>query len=38
MLELGQRYFVPKDYDPNNPESEYAELEYEDPVDDWRTI
>jgi len=37
MLELGERYFAPKD-DLEDPEDEYRELDYEDPIEDWRTI
>lgn len=37
MLEMGERYFSPKE-DPNNIEAEYAELSYENPIDDWRTL
>ena len=35
MLELGERYFVPKE-DPEDIEAEYAELDYEDPIENWR--
>lgn len=35
MLELGERYFSPRD-DPNNIEAEYQELEYEEPISNWR--
>lgn len=35
MLELGERYFTPRE-DPNDVEAEYSDLEYEDPIDDWR--
>jgi hypothetical protein len=37
MLELGERYFSPKD-SPKDIEAEYAELDYDDPVEDWRQI
>ena len=37
MLELGERYFSPKD-NPQDSESEYAELSYEKPVDNWRSV
>ena len=39
MLELGERYFSPKD-DPEDIEAEYDELEYEKELDadDWMTI
>jgi hypothetical protein len=35
MLELGERYFTPKD-NPADIEAEYAELEYEPALDNWR--
>jgi len=35
MLELGERYFGPKD-DPNDIESECKELDYEEPISNWR--
>lgn len=35
MLELGERYFSPKE-NPDDIESEYKELDYEKPVEDWR--
>jgi predicted phage terminase large subunit-like protein len=35
MLELGERYFSPND-NPEDSEAEFAQLEYEDPVDNWR--
>ena len=35
MLELGERYFSPRD-DPNDIEAEYQQLEYEQPVGNWR--
>ena len=37
MLELGERYFSPKD-DPENLEIEYADLEYEKSLDNWRLM
>ena len=37
MLELGERYFSPKE-DANDVETEYNEIEYEEPIDGWRTI
>jgi len=37
MLELGERYFSPKE-DPGDIEAEYKELTYEKPVDDWRYV
>lgn len=35
MLELGERYFSPKE-DPGDIEAEYKELEYEEPISNWR--
>ena len=35
MLELGERYFSPKE-NPNDVEAEYKELDYEKPIEDWR--
>jgi len=35
MLELGERYFSPKD-NPDDIESEYNELDYEAPISNWR--
>lgn len=35
MLELGERYFSPSE-DTDDTESEYASLDYEKPVEDWR--
>ena len=37
MLELGERYFSPTD-NPDDMESEYKELDYEKPIDDWRLV
>jgi hypothetical protein len=37
MLELGERYFSPKD-NPQDLESEYKELNYEKSVEDWRSV
>lgn len=37
MLELGERYFSPKE-DPHDIEAEYKELDYEKVVEDWRYI
>ena len=37
MLELGERYFSPKE-DPSDVEAEYKELEYENPIEDWRLL
>lgn len=38
LLEVGERYFTSKNQDLSNPESEYDELEYEDPVENWRVV
>jgi len=35
MLELGERYFSPKD-NPEDIESEYKELDYDEPIENWR--
>lgn len=35
LLELGERYFAPSD-DPSDSEAEFRELEYEEPVGNWR--
>ena len=35
MLELGERYFSPSE-NPDDIESEYAELDYEAPIENWR--
>jgi predicted phage terminase large subunit-like protein len=35
MLELGERYFSPKQ-DPTDSEAEYSELDYDKPIADWR--
>jgi len=37
MLELGERYFAPKE-NPEDIEAEYDELEYDDPVENWRIV
>lgn len=37
MLEIGERYFSPKE-NPQDIESEYKELEYEDTVSNWRYV
>jgi len=37
MLELGERYFSPKD-NPDDVEAEYKELNYEKPIGDWRAV
>ena len=36
MLELGERYFSPTE-DPEDTEAEYRELEYEEPMENWRS-
>jgi len=38
MLELGQRYFTTPDENPGDAEKEYASLEYEAPLEDWRLV
>lgn len=35
MLELGERYFSPT-IDPENSEAEYEELDYDEPIENWR--
>ena len=37
MLELGERYFSPSE-NPEDVEAEYAELDYEEPVENWRLV
>lgn len=37
MLELGERYFSPKE-DINDPEIEFAKLDYEKPISNWRYL
>ena len=37
MLELGERYFSPKE-DPSDIEAEYKELDYDKPIEDWRYV
>ena len=37
MLELGERYFSPKE-NPDDIESEFKELNYEKPVENWRYV
>jgi predicted phage terminase large subunit-like protein len=37
MLELGERYFSPT-MDPEDSEAEFKELEYDDPMDNWRVV
>ncbi len=36
LLELGERYFSPTD-NPDDIEAEYDELEYDEPISNWRT-
>lgn len=38
LLELGQRYFTTPEEDLNQIEDEFASLEYELPLDDWRLV
>jgi len=38
MLELGERYFSPPDFDTKDAEAEYKELTYEKPIDNWRYV
>ena len=38
MLELGERYFSPPDFDIKDAEAEYKELTYEKPIDNWRYV
>lgn len=37
MLELGERYFSPAE-DPHDVEAEFKELDYERPIENWRTV
>jgi hypothetical protein len=37
MLELGERYFSPKE-DNEDIEAEFKELDYEKPIEDWRYL
>jgi predicted phage terminase large subunit-like protein len=37
MLELGERYFSPND-NPDDIESEFSELDYDEPISNWRSI
>ena len=37
MLELGERYFSPKE-DPTDIESEYNEIKYEETIENWRFV
>lgn len=36
LLELGERYFAPVGEDHDNPEMEYKDLEYDEPLQQWR--
>ena len=36
MMGLGERYFNPPDDDPDDVEKEYDDLDYDDPIGDWR--
>ena len=36
LLEVGERYFSPTNEDPSDPEAEFRELEYEQPLENWR--
>ena len=36
MLELGERYFSPPEYDTNDDEAEYKDIKYEEAIEDWR--
>lgn len=38
MLELGERYFSPPSFDPDDDEAEFKELKYENAMDDWRSV
>ena len=37
MMELGERYFEPINENPEDVEAEFAEIDYEDSFDEWRT-
>ena len=37
MLELGERYFTPSN-EPEDSEAEYAELDYDKPMEEWRLM
>ena len=37
MLELGERYFSPSE-NPDDIEAEFAELDYDEPISNWRTV
>ena len=36
MLELGERYFSPPEYDTKDDEAEYKDIKYEKAIEDWR--
>ena len=36
LLEVGERYFSPTNEDPSDSEAEFRELEYEQPLENWR--
>jgi len=38
MLELGERYFGVEGTDPDDLEAEYADLDYEEPIQNWRYV
>ena len=38
MMGLGERYFNPPDDDPDDIEKEYEELEYDEPIKNWRLV
>ena len=38
MMELGERYFEPINENPEDVEAEFAELDYDDSFDEWRTL
>ena len=38
MMEVGERYFEPIAENPDDVEAEFAELDYEDPISEWRTL
>ncbi len=37
MLELGERYFSPSE-NPDDAEAEFKELDYDNPIEDWRAV
>ena len=38
MLELGERYFSPPEYDTKDDEAEYKDIKYEKSIENWRYI